>query len=141
MCFFNSAEYAFLEQILLFSQLRIILSGSLLSKRTQVELDAPPSNVDCFLSRDTCVSSPHLYRPTWNKMCVFNFEILVWKPVFLSKLIQFSWRINVLYATHSNIDAFLFRDTCGSLTHLNMPIWHKFCLFPLENPDSQVVFL
>jgi hypothetical protein len=28
-------------------------------------LDAPPSNIDGFLSRDTCVSSTQQIRPIW----------------------------------------------------------------------------
>jgi hypothetical protein len=29
-------------------------------------LDAAPSNIDGFLSRDTCDSTTQLNRPTWN---------------------------------------------------------------------------
>jgi hypothetical protein len=32
------------------------------------ELDAPPSNIDDFLSRDTCVYTFQLNRPIWKKM-------------------------------------------------------------------------
>jgi hypothetical protein len=38
-------------------------------------LDAPASNTDGFLSRDTCVSSTHLNRPFRNKMRLFHLEI------------------------------------------------------------------
>jgi hypothetical protein len=31
-------------------------------------LDAPVSNTDGFLSRDTCISSTYLNKPIWNKM-------------------------------------------------------------------------
>jgi hypothetical protein len=30
----------------------------------------PPSNIDGFLSRDTCVSSSQVNRPIWNKMSI-----------------------------------------------------------------------
>jgi hypothetical protein len=48
-------------------------------------LDAPPSNIDAFLSRDTCVSLSQLTRPIWNKMSdssLLNPDRL---EVFLSK--------------------------------------------------------
>jgi hypothetical protein len=93
-----------------------------------------------FSMTDTCVSSAQLNRPIWTK-CVFStLKSLFGSQFFFQKLIQFSARINVLHASHSNIDAFLFRDTCGSSTQLNRPIWQKMCVFPLENPDSQVLF-
>jgi hypothetical protein len=33
-------------------------------------LDAPASNLDGFVSRDTCVASTQLNRPIWNNMCI-----------------------------------------------------------------------
>jgi hypothetical protein len=37
-------------------------------------LDVHTSNVDDFLSRDTCVSTIHLNRPICNKMCISALE-------------------------------------------------------------------
>jgi hypothetical protein len=41
-------------------------------------LDTPPYKVDGFLSRDTCVSTIHLKRPIWNKMCFSPHRELCW---------------------------------------------------------------
>jgi hypothetical protein len=74
MCFFKSAEQAYLKQREPIPTLKN-LSCKMYSfqKLTQFSqgnnvLDAPASKTDCFLSRDTCVSSTHLNRSVWNKM-------------------------------------------------------------------------
>jgi hypothetical protein len=47
----------------------------------------------------------------------------------------------VLDAPHSNIAAFLSRDTCASSTQLNRGIFNKMSVSPLKNPNGQAVFL
>jgi hypothetical protein len=76
MSFFNSAEYAYFEQSEDFSPLKTLngkqYSFLKLNKFSQGNnvLDAPASNVDSFLSRDTCVSSTQLNRSIWNKLSI-----------------------------------------------------------------------
>jgi hypothetical protein len=48
-------------------------------------LDALASNLDGFLSRDTCVSSTQLNRAIWNKLMFLPLENLDEEAVFLSK--------------------------------------------------------
>jgi hypothetical protein len=48
-------------------------------------VDAPPTNFDGFLSRDTCVASTQLNRPIWNKMCVSPLDYADSQAVFLSR--------------------------------------------------------
>jgi hypothetical protein len=69
MCFFNSAEWADLEYSECISTLRN-LSCSKYSFQKIIQfsqgnnvLDAPASNIDGFISGDTCVSSTFLDRP------------------------------------------------------------------------------
>jgi hypothetical protein len=93
-------------------------------------VNSPPSNVSGFLSRDTCVSSTQLHRPIWNKMCVFNFEIPVWQPIFLSKTNSMLTE-NALHSKHSSIDGFLSTDTCVSSTQLNRLVRNIEHLSPL----------
>jgi hypothetical protein len=49
---------------------------------------------------------------------------------FPSKIPQFSQGKNVLNAAASNIDGYLWSDTCVSSTQLNRPIWNKQSLTP-----------
>jgi hypothetical protein len=66
MCFFNSAQLAYLEQIEHFFPLKTLLGRQYsFQKLTQFSqgnnmLDGPPSNIDGFLSRDTYVSSTQM---------------------------------------------------------------------------------
>jgi hypothetical protein len=53
--------------------------------------------------------------------------------VFLSNQTQFSQGNNVLDAPTSNIDGFLWRGTCVSITHLNRRIWRQQSLPPPSN--------
>jgi hypothetical protein len=63
MCFFNSAEQAYLEQNESFYTLKVMTFSKyyfqklLNSYREKNVLNAPASNTDGFLSRDTCVPS------------------------------------------------------------------------------------
>jgi hypothetical protein len=74
MCFFNSAEYSYLEQIESISMLKYPRCRKYsFQKLTQSShgnnmLDAPACNTDGFLLRYTCVSSPQLNSPIWNKI-------------------------------------------------------------------------
>jgi hypothetical protein len=46
------------------------------------------------------------------------------------KLTQFSQGINVVPGESCNINVFLWRDTCVSLTQLNKPVWNKGIAYP-----------
>jgi hypothetical protein len=76
MCFFNTAEQAYLEQIECFPPLKTLLGRQYsFQKLTQFSqgnnmLDAPPSNLGGFPSKDPCVYSIELNRPMWKKMSV-----------------------------------------------------------------------
>jgi hypothetical protein len=48
-------------------------------------LDAPGSNTDDFLLRDTCVSSTELNKPTWNIINLSHLEKYDLEEEFLSK--------------------------------------------------------
>jgi hypothetical protein len=50
-------------QVVFLSTTNSILTG-------KQDVDAPPSTIDGFLSRDTCVSSTQLNRLIWNKICL-----------------------------------------------------------------------
>jgi hypothetical protein len=52
------------------------------------------------------------------------------------KLTQFSQQNNVLDPTLSDIDALLSRNARISSTQVNGPIWNKWEVLPLENPDT-----
>jgi hypothetical protein len=72
---------------------------------------ATPSYTDAFLFKDTRVSSTQLNRPIWNKNVSFSpLTVVIGRQYSLQKLPQFSQGNNVLDATASNIDVFLFRD-------------------------------
>jgi hypothetical protein len=63
MCFLKSAKQAYLEQNEPFFILKTMISGSILSKTSsfltgQQCTNAPASNTDGFLLRNTCVPSP-----------------------------------------------------------------------------------
>jgi hypothetical protein len=80
MCFYKLAEEANLEQNEPFSTEKILILGSY-SFQNQIQfgqgnsvLDAPASNRDCFLARNTCVSSLEPSRAIWNKMSLFDLE-------------------------------------------------------------------
>jgi hypothetical protein len=63
MCFFNSGEQAYLNQTELIANLKVLgfrkYSYPKLTQFSQANnvLDAPASNTDGFLSRNTCLSS------------------------------------------------------------------------------------
>jgi hypothetical protein len=77
MCFFNSAEQAYLEQNVCFSPLKTLIGRQYsFVKVTQFSqgnnvLAGPASNLDGFLSGDTCVSLTELNMPIWKKMCFY----------------------------------------------------------------------
>jgi hypothetical protein len=72
MCFFNSAEKAYLDPNVRFNPLKILkgrqYSFQKLIQFSQVNrvLDASASKTDGFLSRDKSVSSNQLNPPIWN---------------------------------------------------------------------------
>jgi hypothetical protein len=74
--------------------------------------DTHISNIDCFLSRDTCVSTIHMNRPILRKCAFLPIENHFGQEVFLSKLTKLSQGNNLLHAPPSYVDVFLLRDTC-----------------------------
>jgi hypothetical protein len=74
MCFFNSAEKAYLDPNVRFNPLKILkgrqYSFQKLIQFSQVNkvLNSPASNLDGLPSRDTWVSSTQLNRPIWSKL-------------------------------------------------------------------------
>jgi hypothetical protein len=132
MSFFNSAVYANLEQKLPFSPLKTLIGRHYsFEKLTQYSqgnnvLDAPSSNINGFLSRDTCVSSNQVNRPHLEQNEHFvTLKTQIGRQYSSQKLAQFSQGNNVLDVPASNIDGCLSRDTCISSTQLNRPIWKK----------------
>jgi hypothetical protein len=91
-------------------------------------LYVPPSNIDGFLLRDTYVSSSHVNRSIWNKICDSSLLNLDRLEVFLSKKTQFSQGNKVIDGATSIISAFFWRDTCVSTIHLDGLIWNKMCI-------------
>jgi hypothetical protein len=73
MCFFDIPEYSSKEQSEPFSTLKTLIcrmySFQKLTQFSQGDnvLDAPTSNIDGFLSRDTLLSSSQLNGDIWNK--------------------------------------------------------------------------
>jgi hypothetical protein len=74
MCFFNSAEYACLEQREPISTLKNLSCRKYSFQEVTQFLqwnnvqDALTSNIDGFFWRDSCVSSTELNSPTWEEM-------------------------------------------------------------------------
>jgi hypothetical protein len=65
------------------------------------------SNIDCFLWRDTCVSSTQVKDIFWTNKAYIHLEIPKLQEVFLSKQSQFLQVNTVLDAPASNTDGFL----------------------------------
>jgi hypothetical protein len=60
---------------------------------------------------------------------------------FFQKLTQPSQGNNMLDVAPSNMEGFLYRDTCVSSTQLKSSIWSKHSLSPPETPMLQEIFL
>jgi hypothetical protein len=60
-----------------------------------------------------------------------TFKSLIYRKYPFEKLTEVSQGKNVLDATASMTNAFLWRGTCVSSTQLNRPIWNKDSLSPL----------
>jgi hypothetical protein len=67
-------------------------------------------------------------RPSSKERVYLHFEKPKLQEVFLQKLAQFSQGNNVVLAAVSNIDGFLWTDTCVSSPQKNRPIWNKVSL-------------
>jgi hypothetical protein len=93
-------------------------------------LDAAASNIDGFLSRDTCVSLTQKNRLIWRKDRFSPPENCDCRKYSFPKLTQFSQGENALDSPASNIDGILYRDKCVSSTYLNRSIWSKQSLSP-----------
>jgi hypothetical protein len=79
-------------------------------------LDALSSNTDGVHWTDTCVPSRKLNRPIWNKISLHHIENSDLQEVFLRKTNSLLTGKHMLDAAASNIDDFLWRDTCVSST-------------------------
>jgi hypothetical protein len=76
-----------------------------------------------ILWRDKSVSSNQLNMPIWSKQSVYiHLKTPNCRKISFHRLTQFSWDNNVLYSPASNIDCFLYKDTCVSSTYLIRPI-------------------
>jgi hypothetical protein len=105
-------------------------------------LGAAASNIHDFLCRDTCVYSTLLNRPSWRQTeLIFKLKHVSCRKYCFQKLTEFSQGKNVLGAPASNIDGFVWRDTCVSSSQAKRPIWNKMSLSPSENYDFRDVFL
>jgi hypothetical protein len=82
-------------------------------------LDAPASNLDGCLWRDTFVSSMQLNKLIWRKQSLSPPATVKIQEVFLSKTNWIPKGNNMLDSHASNRDGFLLRDTCYSSTYLN----------------------
>jgi hypothetical protein len=100
-------------------------------------LRAWASDPDCSLSE---IHAFHhlrwigLWETKWTFVQVGNSDL---QEVFFPKLTQFSQGNNMVDAAASNINGFLWRDTCVSSPMMNSPIWNKMSLSPLWNTLSR----
>jgi hypothetical protein len=123
MCFFNSAEKAYLNKMRLFhleiSDLQRYSTEKLIqmSQGNNV-LGVGGSNADGCHLRNTCFPSTQLKRPLRNKLTFSTLKILLCMKYSFPKITQFSLGNNVLDAAASNIDCVLWRDTCVSSIQL-----------------------
>jgi hypothetical protein len=92
-------------------------------------LDAPASNRDGFVWRDTCVPSNKQNRPIWRNRAYLHLDTPNLQELFLEKLTQFSLDNSVLNAPASNSDGFLKKYMC-SFNLSEKPIWRKQRLSP-----------
>jgi hypothetical protein len=104
-------------------------------------LDVRPSKIDCFLSRDTHVSSTQLNWPFETKCPIVLFLNPYILNVFLQKLSKFSQGKNVLDDPPSNLGGFLLRHTCVSSINLKRPILSKCIFLSLGNSDRHAILL
>jgi hypothetical protein len=81
-------------------------------------LDAPASNTDGFLLRDTCLSSTWLNRSICNKMRLCPAWKLSLRTYSFQKTNSILQVNNVLDTAASKINGYLSRDTCVSSTHM-----------------------
>jgi hypothetical protein len=75
-------------------------------------LDAPASNTDGFVWRDTCVPSNKQNRPIWRNKAYLHLDTPNLQELFLEKLSKFSLDNNAVDAPASYTHSFLWRDTC-----------------------------
>jgi hypothetical protein len=93
-------------------------------------LDAPATETNVFLSRESCVSKIQLNRPVWSKESLYPLEKLSFPKDSFQKVSQFSLVNKVLHAPASNTTGFVSRHTCVSSTQLNRPVGSKEILSP-----------
>jgi hypothetical protein len=85
---------------------------------------------DGFPSRDTCVSWSKMNWWICSQMSLFHLENFGSQEVLLSKTFWVSRDNNALEAASTFLAGFLWRDTYGSSTQENRPIWSKLRLCP-----------
>jgi hypothetical protein len=91
---------------------------------------APASDTNCFVLRETCVSSTQLKGLFGKTIAYPNLENQSWRNYSFQKFTQFSQGNNVLDVPASNTNGFPWRGTCGYSTQLNWPTWKKMSLSP-----------
>jgi hypothetical protein len=102
-------------------------------------LNAIASNTHGFLLRDAFLFYFQAYFK--QKEPLSTLKQLSCSKYSFHKLTEFSKGSNVLGAVASNIDGFLWTDTCVSSTQLNRFIWGEYSLSPPETPKLQEVIL
>jgi hypothetical protein len=139
MCFFNSAEYACLEQRQPVSTLKNLSCRKYsFQKLTQLSqgnnvLDAPAYDTNDFLGEIRLFCQLSWICLFWTKKACLHLKKPKLQEVFLPKLTQFSQGNNVLVTPASKKDGFPSKDMCVSSTFLNTPLWKKWALLHLEN--------
>jgi hypothetical protein len=146
MCFFNSAEYASLEQNETFLTLKSRMwkkhsFQKLNSWRIDNGQDTPSSNTDGWLWTDTFVSSMQLNSLIWGSRAYLHLKHLSFRKYSFQKLTEFSKWNNVLHSHASSTDGFLWEI----LVILQLS-WIGLCganqvYVSLETPTLQEVFL
>jgi hypothetical protein len=79
-------------------------------------LDAAASNIDVFLERDMCFFNLAEQSYLEQNDHFFTLKTMIFRMYSCQKLTQLSQGNNVVHAAMSNIDCFLWRDTCASST-------------------------
>jgi hypothetical protein len=147
MCFFNSAEKAYLEQRETISILNYLsFRKHCMQKLTQYSqginvLDAPASNTYCFLWEIHVFHSLGWIGLLGTRWVFLHFENYVFQKYSFLKLTQFSQGKKILDPAASNIDGFLWRGTWLSSTQLNSPNGENKAYLALETTTNQEVFL
>jgi hypothetical protein len=97
-------------------------------------LDAPPSNIDGFVSRVYVLLHFTWIGIFWTKWVFLPIENPVRRRYSFLQVTQFSQGNNVLDGPASNLDCLILRDKWFSSAELNRMIWNKFRVSPPSKP-------